>query len=286
MRWSVAKNNGETDSVATGESAVAAGSHATRASGQVLLEVSDVHKRFGGVAALRGVSFEVLHGEVLGLIGPNGSGKSTCVNVISGLVPPTSGSIRFLGEPVAGSGIERMVGRGLARTFQTTSVFSEFTAIENVLAASHIRFGLGAVRSVLGRAAAAREQASLRERGLGILELVGLGSVAEVPAASLSSAQQRLLMIANALATEPRLILLDEPAAGMVSSERAALASLILRIRDRGVGVLVIEHHMALIMEVCDRIVVLNFGEKIAEGERSQIGRDPRVIEAYLGQAH
>ena len=250
-----------------------------------VLEVDNLCKSFGGVQAIRDLSFTVSQGEVLGLIGPNGSGKSTTVNALAGVFAATSGRIMLGGTQVQGLSEPARVAMGLARTFQTASIFPEFTVREQVMLGGTVTLTSHPLASVFGLGGQAREEEVLRGRVQDILDLTGLAPVAEQTVGTISSAQQRFLMIATALAAAPRIILLDEPAAGLVSHERKMLADTIKAIRDRGTSVLVIEHHMALIMEVCDRIVVLNFGSKIAEGTPAEIRNDRAVIDAYLGEA-
>lgn len=253
---------------------------------EALLELRGVGKNFGGVQAVRDLSFTVNRSQVIGLIGPNGSGKSTSVNLISGTLPVSGGEIHFAGKSVKELPLSDRVPLGLARTFQTTSLFPEFSVREQVLAACHSRFASHPLGSVFRLPKARAEELRQQAKAAEIIEFTGLGPVANELASSISSAQQRLLMIATALATDPALVLLDEPAAGMVAMERKDLSALILRIQKRGIAVLVIEHHMGLIMEVCERIVVLNFGQKIAEGTPEAIRANPAVIDAYLGGAH
>jgi branched-chain amino acid transport system ATP-binding protein len=249
-----------------------------------ILVVDKLEKRFGGVQAIRELSFSVHSDEVVGLIGPNGSGKSTSINVISGVFPPTSGDISLCGRSVTRLPINDRVSLGLARTFQTTTLFPEYSVFEQVLTACHTRFHRSLLSAILRLTASRFEEIEQAKRVQEILEFVRLGHVMKKPTSTLSSAEQRLLMIATALAGEPKVLLLDEPAAGMVAEERKALGELITRIRDRNISVVVIEHQMSLIMEVCDRIVVLNFGEKIAEGVPAEIRCNQAVIAAYLGE--
>lgn len=234
-----------------------------------LLKLDSVCRRFGGVRAVTELSLEIRRGEIVGLIGPNGSGKSTTVNLIAGQLAPSSGTITLAGRDVTSLTPDERVRHGLARTFQTTSLFPEFTVLENVQLGAHVR---GAMSS--------------REEVLDVLGFVGLDASSDALAGTLSSAQQRLLMIGIAVASQPQLVLLDEPAAGMVAQERKALAQLIKRIREHGMAVLVIEHHMALIMEVCERLLVLNFGQTIAYGVPAEVSRNQAVIDAYLGGGH
>jgi branched-chain amino acid transport system ATP-binding protein len=250
-----------------------------------ILRVEMLAKSFGGVKAVRDLSFEVSAGEILGLIGPNGSGKSTTVNVLAGLLPPTSGSIILGSEAIERVAEPERVGKGLTRTFQTARVFPEFTVRQ------HVRMGCHAIRksspfaSIVPLGSVSGEHAETERHIDDILRLCSLDRIAERQVGSISSAEQRFLMIATALAARPRILLVDEPAAGLVEHERQTLAELIRGIRQRGVAVLIIEHHMALIMALCDRIVVLNFGAKIAEGTPAEIRNNRAVIDAYLGEA-
>lgn len=250
-----------------------------------ILGVDDLSKNFGGVRAVRDLSFYVATGEILGLIGPNGSGKSTTVNVLSGLLTPTAGKILLCGEPVEKLTEAERVTKGLTRTFQTARVFPEFTVRRHVMMGCHTIRQASPFASILPIGPSSREDVEASERVDDILRLCSLAPVADQSVGSISSAQQRFLMIATALASRPKIILVDEPAAGLVEHERQTLAELIRSIRNRGIAVLIIEHHMALIMALCDRIVVLNFGSKIAEGSPAEIRSNRAVIDAYLGEA-
>ena len=249
-----------------------------------VLRVEGLSKSFGGVHAIKGLSFKVEPGEVMGLIGPNGSGKSTTVNSLAGTFPVTSGEIFLAGAHVQRLPESERVELGLARTFQTASVFPEFTVRQQIALGCESTLKSSPLSSVFGVGRHEGETEAVEARVHDLLEITGLLDVANDPVGTVSSAQQRFLMIATALASQPKIILLDEPAAGLVSHERKTLSDLIKAIRERGIAVLVIEHHMALIMEVCDRIVVLNFGSKIADGTPAEIRSNQAVIDAYLGE--
>ncbi|SFG45922.1 ABC transporter ATP-binding protein [Sulfitobacter dubius] len=250
-----------------------------------VLRVESLCKSFGGVHAIRDLSFDVNEAQILGLIGPNGSGKSTTVNSLAGLFPITSGAITLAGAKIDNLPEYDRVAKGLSRTFQTASTFTEFTVRDHVVLGCNVTRTSHPLSSVFGIGRKSSEEEDLAARVDRILDITDLTPVQDQRVGTISSAQQRFLMIATALASNPKVILLDEPAAGLVSHERKTLSDLIKKIRDLGTSVLVIEHHMALIMEVCDRIVVLNFGQKIAEGTPEEIRNNPVVIDAYLGEA-
>jgi len=249
-----------------------------------LLQVVDVSKSFGGLAAVNEVSFTVDQGEVLGLIGPNGAGKTTLFNLITSMFPPTGGRVLFRGENIRGLKPHSITRKGISRTFQNIRLFAQMTARENVMVGRHARSRAGIWRGVLRTGSQRAEEAGIRKKTDELLALMGLAGHEEFPAGKLPYGHQRRLEIARALAAEPRLLLLDEPAAGMNERETREIHQLILSIRGLGVTVLLIEHDMSLVMKVCDRLIVLNFGQKIAEGTPEEIRGNPEVVEAYLGR--
>ena len=248
-----------------------------------MLDVDAVQLSFRGVRALGGISLELREGEVLGIIGPNGSGKSTLFNVITGIYQPDAGAVRFRGASITGLDPRAVVKRGIARTYQNKRLFPSLTVLENVMVPALRRESGGLLGDMLGLPSARDGWRAARAHATECLEFVGLGTMAEVGAGSLAYGQQNRLELARALALEPALLLLDEPAAGLTPDERMDMRSLIARIHARGVSVALVEHDMRVVMGLCSRIVVLDHGEVIAAGLPADIARDPAVIAAYLG---
>ena len=248
-----------------------------------LLEVRGLTRRFGGVTAVNEVTFSVAGSRIKGIIGPNGAGKTTLFNLIAGALAPHAGEVRFQGRRISGLAPHQVSARGIARTFQNVRLFAGMTVVETVMVGRHRHGHTGLVAGLLGLPSAAREERRSRAEAVAALERLGIGHMAEAQATELALGHQRAVELARALALQPALLLLDEPAAGLNMRETTELARLIRTIQEDGVAVLLVEHDMSLVMDVCDELVVISFGEKIAEGTPHQIQSDPEVLRVYLG---